>query len=380
MGGGIFSLLVNYYIKKELNKRVNQNRDIVKSISLEVIKESNEQNGKISEGILRNISSNTESLLNEKKIEIDSMLKPLREEIDNYRRGITEIERSRREDYGNLRQFLNTINETTSKIKEETLSLNQMLKNSQSRGRWGELTLKRIVEMTGMVEHIDFDQQVKIEGGERPDMVIHLPGNREVVVDSKAPYKKYIESFQMENDYEKTKAMNEFASDLRKQLHNLSSKDYFIKIEGSYEFVVMFLPQENMLQSALSCDPDLVEYAMSKKIVICTPLTLFATLKVIQMSWKEESMIKNSGNLIKLSGTIYERMTGMFERVERIGENTLSLVKNYNSLISFSESRVLPSLKKMNQLGELKGKDMEMSEEIDEEPRKPTLEKWKFES
>ena len=380
LSGSIIFIVITYLIASRFHKmNIFRNRDIIKSISMDVLREATDQNIKVSENVLKNVTTNTAGVLEEKKAELKSIIDPLRMELDNYRKGIENMENIRREDYGNIKQFLHSLGEITSKIRDETISMNQMLKNSQSRGRWGEITLRRIVESAGLVEHIDFDQQVHIDSGERPDMVVHLPGNKEVIVDSKAPYKKFMESCEVEDQEQREKILKEYAFDLRRQIKNLSSKDYSGKIKFSYEFIVMFLPQENMLQSAMSYDQELVDYAISNKIVMATPLTLFALLKVIQMSWKEDSMIRNSGNLVKLSGIVYERISGMYERINKTGKDINTLIRDYNSLVSFSESRVLPSLKKMNQIGELSRTDVEISFEVDEYVREPAEEKWKAE-
>ncbi len=373
--GFLLSLLLAYYFfSKKPEKSID--RDVIKSISIDVLKEASEQNLKITEGVLKTVSSNTASIFDEKKAEINSIISPLREQLGEYREQLLNIENLRREDYGNIRKFLDTIENTTARIREETVSLNEMLKNSQLRGQWGELTLMKIVENAGMAEHIDYDQQVQITGGERPDMVIHLPGSKEVVVDSKAPYKKFIESYEEKDTDKKGEKLKEFAEDLKKQIKSLGSKQYNVKIPGSFQFTVMFLPHESMLNGAIGADPHIVDYAISNQIVIATPLTFFALLKVIHLSWKEESMLKNSGELIKIAGQINERMGGMYERLDKIGRNLNSLVRDYNSLISFSEGRVLPSLKKMNQIGELGMNDTDAGREIEELPREPLSEKW----
>ena len=377
--GSIISFILFYlYLKRKSG--VSVDRDLIKSISVDVLKEASEQNIKLTENLLKSVSYNTATIFDEKRSEIDSLVVPLRDELANYREQIEKIENIRREDYGNIRNFLDTIGETTARIKQETLALNQMLKNSQSRGRWGEITLRKVVENAGLTEHIDFEEQVQGTGGERPDMIIHLPGSKEVVVDSKAPYKKFIESFEETVPEKKEEIMKEFATDLKKQIKNLNSKQYFEKITGSFQFTVMFLPHESMLNAAVGTDPEILDYALLNNIVMATPLTLFALLKVIQMSWKEDSMLKNSGELIKISGNIYERMEGMYERINRVGKNINSLVKDYNSLISFSESRVLPSLKRMNQIGELGKTETVTGTELEELTREPMEEKWnKFE-
>ena len=375
-GSGAIVSSVLFYLHFRKKPSLSVDRDIIKSISVDVLKEASEQNIKMTENLLKSVSYNTASIFDEKKSEIDSLVIPLRDELEHYREQIEKIENIRREDYGNIRNFLDTIGDTTSRIRQETLALNQMLKNSQSRGRWGEITLRKIVENAGLTEHIDFEEQVQGTGGERPDMIIHLPGSKEVIVDSKAPYKKFIEAFEEENPEKKSEIMKEFATDLKKQIKNLSSKQYYEKVPGSFQFTVMFLPHESMLNGAIGTDPEILDYALWNNIVLATPLTFFALMKVIQMSWKEDSMLRNSGELVKISGNIYERMNGMYERVERIGKNINSLVKDYNSLISFSESRVLPSLRRMNQIGEL-GKTETMSgKELEELTREPVAEKW----
>ena len=379
--GFILGVLFTFAISQILPNRgerviSEKTADALKAASSERINETMRQNSLLTESNFKSISRETVALLDTKKAEFETALSPLKAQMDAYNRLINELENKRSADYGGIRSFLDTVKTITEDLQNETRNLHNLLSNSQSRGKWGEITLRRIVESAGMLEHVDFDEQVVIGSGDRPDMIIHLPGDKDVIVDSKVPYSNFERAYNSTNMEEADSLLIEFAGDVKKQIKYLSARDYQKNLKSSPDFVIMFMPHENILSTVLSVDPEIVDLAMQKGIILCTPLTLLATLKVIHQSWRQESIVKNSGEILNIASQLYERLNGLFKRFESMGRNVESLVHDYNGILSFTESRVIPSIKKMNQLGEFKTDgDIELRG-IDESLRTVNREKW----
>ncbi len=369
LGSAVFSIIIVFFSSSRKSSGLNNDLESIKSMSSTLIADALRQNSLLNEISIKNASEQAGSALDTKKAEMDGLLTPLRLQIEKFNNTLEEIENKRREDYGSINSFLESVRNATTELSTETVSLRTMLSNSQARGRWGEITLKRIVESAGMIEHVDYEEQLVGDNGQRPDMIINLPHGRKIIVDSKAPYTNYLKSTHATTKSEEDHLLREFSSDLRKQIKILSSKNYDTSIDGAPDFVIMFLPQESILGIALSVDPELTEYSLERSVVLCTPLTLLATLKVIHMSWRQDSLVKNSGEIIKVASTLYERMEGMLKRMSDTSSSVKSLIRNFNSLLSYTDSRVLPSMRRINQLGELKRDEISKLEEINEEFR-----------
>ena len=224
-GSGSALVTIIYLI---LNRRkkiyAGLNKDVIKTIAMEVMNETSSQSHSISEFMARVVASNTETVMERKSEEISGILKPMRDLIDDYSRKIRDLEINRKEEYGGLKEVISSLMDLSSKVKDETRFLSEILRNPQERGKWGEMSMRRIVELAGMVEHIDFDEQFVMNTGERPDMIVNLPGERRIILDAKAPFSKYLEFIEASDQKMKKEFISQFASDIRSHIRKLSSR------------------------------------------------------------------------------------------------------------------------------------------------------------
>lgn len=360
LGAFIFIPLVYIVSHKIFEISNRKNEKSIKSIALEIIKETGMENENVSKLLAQNVSSSTETILEKKQAEINSVIQPLTESILQFQNKVEEIEKLRIEDATSIRDILKEMAATNQKVSDETQHLNNILRNSVNRGRWGELTLRRIVEITGLRSRIDFEEQVIISNDARPDMVVHLPGNREIIIDSKAPYKKYLEYIETDNDDLSKKLIKEYADDIREHIRNLGSKKYMNKLSGSADFVVLFLPEESMISAALAGDPNLLEYGVSQNVIISTPMTLIGLLRIVSLGWQERTIMENSENILTLAKELHERLKLLTDKIGNLGKSIDNVMKNYNGMISTFDSRVIPSIRKLEYLGGMKQINLDM--------------------
>lgn len=375
ISGAIIVGPLSYALGKKLSDLSHRRSgEMAKSIAMDILKETGSENENVSRLIAQNISSSTEAVLERKQAEIESIIRPLSETIDIFQKKIGEMEKERIRESTTLKESLKQIAELNQMTSEETRYLSNILRNSVNRGRWGELTLKRIVEISGLQERIDFEEQVRIDGGNRPDMIIHLPGDRDIIVDSKAPFSNYMDYTEAKDEASRKKILKDFSTDLKSHIRALGGKDYYKYVKGSANFTVLFLPEESMFSAALSGDERLMDYALSQNVVICTPMTLLALLRVVSAGWEERTIMENSRNILILARELHDRLKMIMERVEEIGKNIGILSKSYNELISGMEARLFPSLRKLEKIGNMQGLDLDL--ELRENVNQLNQERW----
>ncbi len=373
--GAIIAGPLSYALGKKFSDLSHRRSgEMAKSIAMDILKETGSENENVSRLIAQNISSSTEAVLERKQAEIESIIKPLSETIDIFQKKIDEMEKERIRESTALKESLKQIAELNQITSDETRYLSNILRNSVNRGRWGELTLKRIVEISGLQERIDFEEQVKIDGGNRPDMIIHLPGNRDIIVDSKAPFSNYMDYTEAKDEASRKKILKDFSTDLKSHIRTLGGKDYYKYVKGSANFTILFLPEESMFSAALSGDDRLMDYALSQNVVICTPMTLLALLRVVSAGWEERTIMENSRNILILAKELHDRLKMMMERVEEIGKNIGILSKSYNELISGMEARLFPSLRKLEKMGNMQ--QLELDLDLKENVNQLNQERW----
>lgn len=256
--------------------------------------------------------------------------------------------------------------------RAQTEALVKALRKPQVRGRWGELQLRKAVELADMRERCDFDTQVTVtgeEGTQRPDMVVNLTSGRKVVVDAKVSLDAFMNALEADGDAEHDRFMDEHAAQVRKHVDALAAKEYFAKVAGSPDFVLMFLPNESLLQAALDRKPDLYEHALAKKIIIATPTVLIPMLRTIALSWDEKAMRENTEVIHELGREIYDRLAKVGEYLGRLRGSLDSSVKHYNEAIASLEGRVLPTARKFPELGVRPKKDLVELHPVERRPR-----------
>lgn len=339
--------------QKELLKQATENlKDAFNSLSSDALKSNNET-------FLKLAKQNLETLLEKTKNEfgkqaIEETLEPLKSALDRYNKEIKYIENSRKEDLGSLKEQITQLATTSENLKKETIHLKNALKRSDVRGKWGELQLRRAVELVGMSEYCDFTEQVSVrteDGLLRPDLIVHLPGGRSIVVDAKAPTKFFMEAYEAETEEKRESAKISFSRAVRNHMNELAKKNYWKQFEKTPDFVVLFLPGESFFSAALELDKKLIEDGIQNKVIIATPTTFIALLRTVAMSWQQQKLTENAQKIADAGTVLYERICTFQEHLERIGSNLDASVKNYNKAIGSFTSRVIPGAKKLEDLG-----------------------------
>jgi DNA recombination protein RmuC len=311
-----------------------------------------------------------------KSREIDQLVKPLKESLDKVDGRIGELEKARAVAYGTLAEQVRALAQTQQALQSETQNLVKALRAPQVRGRWGEIQLRRVVEMAGMLAHCDFDEQPSVDhedGRLRPDMIVRLPNGRSIVVDSKAPLQAYLEAVEAQDDVVRTDLLRQHAQQIRAHIRKLSEKSYWDRLaatDATPEFVVLFLPGESFYSAALELDPGLIEGAIEHRVILATPTTLIALLRAISYGWRQETITREAQQISALGKELYTRvrtMAGYFADMRKSLDRT---VISYNRAVSSLESRVLPSARRFRELGAVGStEEIDQLEAVDQHPR-----------
>ena len=303
---------------------------------------------------------------------IDALVNPLREALQRVENQSQQLESKREGAYATLEQQLSTLRTSSDDLRRETLNLVTALRGSQARGRWGELTLHRVVELAGLAAHCDFDEQVTLKtslGAFRPDMIVHLPGGRDVVVDAKVPLAAYLESIDAPRPEERQTALLRHAAQMRQHMNTLGGKAYWSQFSTSLDLVVMFVPGEAFVAAAVEQDAGLIEDAMSQRVVLATPTTLITLLHAIAYGWKQERLASSALEIRDLGRELYERLRTLAGHVDRIGATLGQSVRAYNDAVGSLELRVLPKAREFRELGAGEGDEIRRLKGIEQVPR-----------
>jgi DNA recombination protein RmuC len=305
--------------------------------------------------------------------EIDQLVKPLRDSLEKVDGKIGELEKARSLAYGTLAEQLRTLSSTQQALQSETQNLVRALRAPQVRGRWGEIQLKRVVEIAGMLEYCDFVQQETMQGDEgrlRPDMIIRLPNGRSIVVDSKAPLQAYLEAVEAQDDGVRHDRLKQHAQQIRGHVRKLSEKGYWDRLDATPELVVLFLPGESFYSAALELDPGLIENAIEQRVVLATPTTLIALLRAISYGWRQETITREAQQISTLGKELYTRVRVMAAHFADMRKALDRTVASYNRAVSSLETRVLPAARRFKDLGAVAaGDDIAQLESVDQQAR-----------
>ena len=298
-------------------------------------------------------NTNNEKELDSREQRISNLIEPLNSQLQVLNKNVNEIEKNRIESYGRL-------SEQVDILANGTRQLEQALRSPTSRGKWGEVQLKRILELAGMSEHVDFILQKELSNNQgRPDAIIHLPGNRALAVDAKTPLSSYIEYTEAKSEDEKNEKLKKHANNIKNTAKMLGQKEYQNAIEGDLDFVIMFIPGDHFFTAATKFDPDIFENALKNKVLICTPATLIALLKGISFNWQQESLAKNVKEIALSSQELQVRILKFFEYMDGIKKGIETAGENYDKAIGSLEKRIMPQIKKISNLGTMKKIDDE---------------------
>jgi DNA recombination protein RmuC len=327
--------------------------DTFKSAASDALTQNNKQFLDLAKTHLEVQVKDAEGDLDQRKTAIEEMLKPVKESIDSYKKRIEELEKGSEKTFGQVTEMLSNIQVTNASLQKETGALVNALRNPRVRGKWGEIGLKRVVEFSGLSAHCDFIEQVYAEGEDsvlKPDMIINLPGNSHVVVDSKLPLDAYLLALETEDETSRNILFAKHAKDLRDHVNKLSKKQYWSQFQNTPDFVVLYMEVESALNVALMTDKALLQDAMNNKIILATPTTLIVVLKSVAMSWQQHNITENALQIMEAAMDFYGRVTVFADHLDKVGGGLKTALKGYNDAIGSWESRVLPAGRKLEQL------------------------------
>jgi DNA recombination protein RmuC len=321
-----------------------------------------------------------EEALAQRELAIKALVDPLSESLKAVRTEVAQAEKARIEGQSTLTENLRQLTVANAELSKGTGDLVTALRSSQTRGAWGELQLRRVVEASGMLRNVDFEEQASVttdEGTLRPDMVVHLAGGKHVVVDSKVAFLGWLEAQQADDEAYREQRLDAHVRHLRKHVDDLAGKEYWEQFSPAPEFVVMFVPAEAFLSAAVERDPGIMEYAARKNVIIATPMTMLALLKTVAYAWRQDALAENAQKVLTVGKELYSRLVTMTGHITRTGNAIASVTKHYNSMVGSLESQVLTSARRMVALDVVdESKAIEELTGIDATPRpivKPEL-------
>lgn len=303
-----------------------------------------------------------------RKQEVQQLVEPLGKSVERVNEELARIEKARAEAFGGLTEQLRALAGAHEKLQAETGNLVQALRRPSGRGQWGEMQLRRVVEMAGMLEHVDFLEQVSGEteaGRLRPDMIIRMPGGGQVVVDAKTPLEAYLKALETDDEAARAGHLDSHARQVRDHVRKLGAKSYQEQFATSPEFTVMFLPSESIFYAALEKDPGLIESGVAEKVLLATPTTLIALLRAVFFGWRQERLAESAAQISELGRELYERMGTLAEHFADLGKRLGGSVDAYNRAVGTLETRVLPSARRFPELGVRGSKEVGQLEGLD---------------
>lgn len=321
------------------------------------------------------IRANSE--LDKKEKSFETLISPIKQALEKTEQQVRHMEKERKESWGALHKHLESLSDAQKQLQGETRNLVQALKRPEVRGRWGEITLKRLAELAGMVEHCDFFEQLSSDtenGKLRPDMIVRLPGGRDIVVDIKTPLDAYLSATEQNEDEAKQRELTRHARHVRERMKELASKAYWNQFENAPDFVVLFIPGEQFLSAALEIDHNLLEDSMSNRVILATPTSFVALLRAVAYGWRQESLTENAEHIRKTGEELYQRLATFAEHLSRLGKSLDSSVSHYNKAVGSFDTRVMPGAKKFTEMGIQDKKELPRAEQIEKQPRQSELE------
>src|SRR5450755_4495908 len=321
-----------------------------KALSADALQSSMAQLAELARSQFQTAQAQAAGDLDKRQRAVEQLVAPLKEQLGRVDTQLMALDRERRESRGRLDQQLKTLTETGEKLRSETGALVTALRKPNARGQWGQMQLRNVVELAGMVKHCDFVEQSSFAGGDdaqlRPDLVVSMPGGKHVVVDAKAPLQGVLDAYEARDDEERERHLRDHARLLRKHVKALADKAYWTGLDSTPDFVVMFLPGEHLYGAALEADPALIEDAMARRVLIATPTTLLAMLRAVGYGWQQERVAESAQEISDLGRELHGRLIKLSGLLATLGTRLNSAVRAYNETVGSYEARVLPSARR----------------------------------
>jgi DNA recombination protein RmuC len=354
-------------VQKQFEQAQKQLRESFQNLANEALDRSSKRFVEMAKHQLEGKKTEFQNVLEQRKQAVEELVKPVRETLDKYQQNLQQMEQARQKAYGTLSQQVQQMAQDQRTLQQETRNLVQALRRPEARGRWGEMQLKRVAELAGMIEHCDFYEQSSVDseaGRLRPDMLVQLPGERTIVVDAKTPVDAFINAVQSDDQDTQQQYMQQHVQQIETQVQQLAKKEYWSQFDRTPDFVVMFIPGESFLHAAAQRKPELMEQAMNRGVVIATPTTLISLLKVVALGWREERIAESARHISQLGQQLHERIATVTGHVEKLGKSLEQAVGHYNKFVGSFESRVLSSARKFKELGADSSKELPAEGEV----------------
>ena len=351
-----------------LEKARAQLSETFSTLSSQALKNNNEEFLKLAQENLKQYQAQAVNELDKKEKAIEHLLNPIKESLTKTEQQIQSIEKERKESQGALHKHLESMAQSQSVLQDETRKLVTALRRPEVRGQWGEMTLKRLAELAGMVEHCDFFEQEQVrtdEGALRPDMIVRMPDGREIVVDVKTPLDAYISAIEAVDDTERQIQLTRHTKNVKQRINELADKAYWQQFKNAPDFVVLFIPGDQFLTAALDQEPAILENALARQVILATPTSFVALLRAVGYGWRQEQLAENAEHIKTVGEELYGRLQTFTDHLQKLGKSLDSGMKHYNSAVGSFDSRVLPSARKFNEMGISADKKLIKSKQVE---------------